>query len=152
MYGSSRISAVCRINRIPFPPAPGKPRTKLFGNDGTVPLQLQEFRLWGGKQTCFTRIHPQKERRKNSLHIQADRFNPPAPDFLAADYAEEAPAYLFWRIETGKHIEPFYSQGSVMPAFGAYFSERQIWQLVAYLRNRAKRSTSAAQESDRTFS
>jgi len=83
---------------------------------------------------------------------RAARFNPPAPDFLAADYAEEAPAYLFWRIETGKHIEPFYSQGSVMPAFGAYFSERQIWQLVAYLRNRAKRSTSAAQESDRTFS
>ncbi|MHB1397979.1 MAG: hypothetical protein ACYDAI_08910 [Trichloromonadaceae bacterium] len=26
------------------------------------------------------------------------------------------PAYLYWRIETGKNAEPFRSRGSVMPA------------------------------------
>lgn len=69
--------------------------------------------------------------------LRSADFNPPAPTFLNSAYAEADPAYLFWRIKEGKMIEPFYSQGSVMPAFGPHFSERQIWQLVAYLRQRA---------------
>ncbi len=47
------------------------------------------------------------------------------------------PAFLFWRISKGKTVEPYLSQGSVMPAWGRYFSDRQIWDLVAYLRQRS---------------
>jgi len=64
-------------------------------------------------------------------------FQPPAPDFTDIHYREIDPAYLFWRIEVGKQVEPYRSQGSVMPAWGAHFSEQQIWQLVAYLQSRA---------------
>ena len=69
--------------------------------------------------------------------LRVARFNPPAPDFLDPGYTQTDPAYLFWRISEGKRVEPFYSRGSVMPAFGPYFSDQQIWQLVAFLRQRA---------------
>jgi mono/diheme cytochrome c family protein len=64
-------------------------------------------------------------------------FEPPAPDFTDRHYKEIDPAYLYWRIETGKNVEPYQSQGSVMPAWGAHFSEEQIWQIVSFLRFRA---------------
>lgn len=64
-------------------------------------------------------------------------FNPPAPDFTNPHYLTVDPAYLYWRIEVGKTVEPYHSQGSVMPAWGMHFSENQIWQIVAYLRARA---------------
>ncbi|MGK2944410.1 MAG: c-type cytochrome [Desulfuromonadales bacterium] len=64
-------------------------------------------------------------------------FNPPAPDFTDARYRMADPAYLYWRIETGKTVEPYRSQGSVMPVWGMHFSEKQIWQTVAYLQHRA---------------
>jgi len=69
--------------------------------------------------------------------LRATMFNPPAPDFLTYDYMQADPAYLYWRIREGKTVEPFYSQGSVMPAFGPHFSALQTWQLVAYLKRRA---------------
>jgi mono/diheme cytochrome c family protein len=47
------------------------------------------------------------------------------------------PAYLYWRIEVGKSIEPFRAQGSVMPAWGMHLTEQQLWQIVAYLQVRA---------------
>ena len=68
---------------------------------------------------------------------RADFFEPPAPDFTDARYRQVDPAYLYWRIETGKTVEPYRSQGSVMPAWGAHFSEEQVWQTVAYLQARA---------------
>lgn len=64
-------------------------------------------------------------------------FVPPAPDFTDAHYRMMDPAYLYWRIEVGKTVEPFRSQGSVMPAWGMYLSEQQLWQIVAYLQVRA---------------
>jgi mono/diheme cytochrome c family protein len=64
-------------------------------------------------------------------------FNPSAPDFTEAHYRDASPAYLYWRIEVGKTVEPFLSQGSVMPAWGTHFSEEMTWQLVAYLNSRA---------------
>ena len=64
-------------------------------------------------------------------------FNPPAPDFTNPHYLTVDPAYLYWRIEVGKTVEPYHSQGSVMPAWGMHFSEDQIWQIVAYLQARA---------------
>jgi mono/diheme cytochrome c family protein len=68
---------------------------------------------------------------------RANFFSPPAPDFSDSHYRQVDPAYLFWRIEVGKSVEPYLSRGSVMPAWGAYFSDRQIWQIVAYLQSRA---------------
>ncbi len=67
---------------------------------------------------------------------RADFFRPPAPDFSESRYRLADPAYLFWRISEGKTVEPFLSQGSVMPAWGAHFSEIEIWQMVSYLRVR----------------
>lgn len=64
-------------------------------------------------------------------------FHPPAPDFLAESYLSSDPSYLFWRISTGKTVEPFLSRGSVMPAWGPYLTEEQIWQLVSYVQRRA---------------
>jgi mono/diheme cytochrome c family protein len=64
-------------------------------------------------------------------------FNPPAPDFTNPHYLTVDPAYLYWRIEVGKTVEPYRSQGSVMPAWGVHFTEDQTWQIVAYLQSRA---------------
>lgn len=64
-------------------------------------------------------------------------FEPPAPDFTDAHYQEVDPAYLYWRIEVGKDVEPYRTEGSVMPAWGLHFSDEEIWQVVAYLQARA---------------
>jgi mono/diheme cytochrome c family protein len=68
---------------------------------------------------------------------RASFFEPAAPDFTDAYYRDTDPAYLYWRIEAGKTVEPYLSQGSVMPAWGAHLSEEKIWQIVAYLQFRA---------------
>ena len=68
---------------------------------------------------------------------RADFFRPPAPDFTDPAYRQKDPAYLFWRISRGKTVEPYLSRGSVMPAWGPYLSETEIWQLVAYVRSRS---------------
>ena len=72
---------------------------------------------------------------------RAARFEPPAPDFRHPNYASVAAAYLYWRIDTGKQVEPYRSRGSVMPAWGPYLSNEKIWQLVAYLQKRARNET-----------
>lgn len=69
---------------------------------------------------------------------RADFFSPPAPDFKSRHYAVVDPAYLYWRIAKGKTVEPFLSQGSVMPHWEAYFNPDQIWSLVAYLQSRSR--------------
>lgn len=68
---------------------------------------------------------------------RADFFQPPAPDFTDPAYRHRDPAYLYWRIAEGKNVEPYRSEGSVMPAWGPHFSPTEIWQLVAYLRTRS---------------
>lgn len=68
---------------------------------------------------------------------RATFFQPAAPDFTDMRYRDIDPAYLYWRIETGKTVEPYLSLGSVMPAWGVHFSTQQIWQVVAYLQSRA---------------
>jgi mono/diheme cytochrome c family protein len=64
-------------------------------------------------------------------------FQPPAPDFTEAHFRDSDPAYLFWRIEVGKTVEPYLSSGSVMPSWRG-LPDQEIWQLVAYLKTRAK--------------
>ena len=44
-----------------------------------------------------------------------------------------SPQYLFWRVSEGGQVEPFRSQGSVMPAWRFQLGEEQRWQLVAYI-------------------
>lgn len=39
--------------------------------------------------------------------------------------------YLFWRISEGGAFDPF---NSLMPAWGTLLSEREIWELVSYIR------------------
>jgi len=99
-------------------------------------LQNQENIMAGRalyQQHC-TRCHGKPE---EGGPVQA--FSPAAAHFISDRYANMDPAYLYWRIETGKNAEPYRSQGSVMPAWGPYFSEEQIWQLVAYIQKRAQR-------------
>ena len=67
---------------------------------------------------------------------RAGRFVPAAADFVRPSAITLAPDYLYWRIARGKQVEPYRSQGSVMPAWEPHLSEQQIWQLVAYLRQR----------------
>ena len=42
-----------------------------------------------------------------------------------------ADGYLFWRISEGGAFDPF---NSLMPAWGTLLNEREIWELVSYLR------------------
>ena len=74
--------------------------------------------------------------------VRADFFEPPAPDFSERKYREIDGGYLFWRIAEGKSVEPFRSRGSVMPAWGVHFSDRQIWGLVVYIKQRSGSETS----------
>ena len=67
----------------------------------------------------------------------AGRFVPPAPDFFSDKYLSLDPARLYWRIAEGKRIASYRQQGSVMPAWEPYLTPQQIWQLVAYLRQRS---------------
>ncbi|MFN2275492.1 MAG: c-type cytochrome [Anaerolineales bacterium] len=39
--------------------------------------------------------------------------------------------YLFWRISEGGSFDPF---NSLMPSWGTLLSEREIWELVSYIR------------------
>ncbi len=98
---------------------------------------LQEVKNQQAGETLFkqhcTECHGKPSEGRSP---RADFFEPPAPDFYAARYAKIDPAYLFWRITHGKTVEPYLSKGSVMPSFGPYLSEEQIWQLVSYLRVR----------------
>jgi len=121
----------------------------LAGCDGTVPAYprrplpaglLEQAQSRAAGQELFREhcagCHGAREEGRSP---RADFFQPPAPDFRAPAYRTLDPAYLYWRIEAGKTVEPYLSRGSVMPGWGPYFSEEQIWQLVAYLRSRAAR-------------
>jgi mono/diheme cytochrome c family protein len=66
----------------------------------------------------------------------ADHLKPQPTDFASKSLRSVDPGFLFWRISKGKTVEPYLSKGSAMPAWGHYFSDRQIWELVAYLRER----------------
>lgn len=42
--------------------------------------------------------------------------------------------YIFWRISEGGTVDPFKTQGSLMPAWKNILSEKEIWQVVTYVR------------------
>ncbi len=68
-----------------------------------------------------------------------DLGGPQPPDFRADQYADVSPQYLYWRIAEGGTAEPFHSQGSRMPAHKNRFSDREMWQLVAYIKSLSQR-------------
>ena len=47
---------------------------------------------------------------------------------------QRTPQYLFWRLSEGGQVEPFRSQGSIMPAWKFQLSETQRWQVIAFIR------------------
>lgn len=98
-------------------------------------LRAQENQIAGGelfREHCV-RCHGTLEEGRSPRA----EFHPPASSFKTDRYRSIDPAYLYWRIREGKTVEPYLSRGSVMPAYGSYFSEKQIWQLVAYTRSRS---------------
>jgi len=96
-----------------------------------------EMQLNSGKSLFMNKCVSCHGKLNEGRSDRAAFFVPPAPDFTDAHYRRVDPAYLYWRIEVGKSVEPFRSQGSVMPAWGMHLTEQQLWQIVAYLQVRA---------------
>ncbi len=48
-----------------------------------------------------------------------------------------SPQYFFWRVSEGGRVEPFRSQGSIMPAWQYQLTDEQRWQVIAYIRTLA---------------
>lgn len=72
--------------------------------------------------------------RGNGTGPYALRLLPKPADFTDPSAASRrTPAYMFWRISEGKNVEPYYSQGSSMPAWKQHLTEAEIWQVIAYL-------------------
>jgi mono/diheme cytochrome c family protein len=56
----------------------------------------------------------------------------PADFTDAAGVAEMTESYWFWRVSEGGQVEPFKSQGSVMPAWKETLSVDDRWAVIAY--------------------
>jgi mono/diheme cytochrome c family protein len=97
----------------------------------TDPMQIAAGQRLFQEKCASCHGHPDEGRSP-----RADFFQPVAPDFTVPDYRRADPAYLFWRIEVGKTVEPYLSQGSVMPSWRG-LTDGEIWQLVAYLQARS---------------
>jgi high-affinity iron transporter len=64
------------------------------------------------------------------------KFGPKPADFTnRARMRSLSPQYLFWRVSEGGRVEPFRSQGSIMPAWRYQLSEEQRWQVIAFIRS-----------------
>jgi mono/diheme cytochrome c family protein len=106
----------------------------------TMPADLAKNAplLAEAKQLFLTRCADCHGKLSEGRMARADFFEPAAPDFTGTIYRQIDPSYLFWRISEGKTVEPYLTKGSVMPAWGAHFSDIEIWGLVAYLMNRSR--------------
>ena len=105
----------------------------------TMPAGLLQdnAQLIAGEQLFLEKCASCHGKPSEGRSARADFFEPAAADFHEARFRQVEPAYLYWRIEVGKTVEPYLSQGSVMPAWGEHLTERQIWQLVAYIKTRS---------------
>jgi hypothetical protein len=66
-------------------------------------------------------------------------FGPQPADFTDRTKVQlRTPQYLFWRVSEGGQVEPFRSQGSIMPAWKFKLSELERWQVIAYIRTLAR--------------
>ncbi len=74
--------------------------------------------------------------------LQGDGQGTTSPPFglKPANFTDRArmqslsPQYLFWRVSEGGRVEPFRSEGSIMPAWKYQLDDDQRWQLIAYIR------------------
>lgn len=119
------LLAACGERQVAYPARQAP--ANLLGNAAQIAAGQTLFR----EKCAACHGHPDEGRSP-----RADFFQPPAPDFTSPAYRASDPAYLFWRIEVGKTVEPYLSRGSVMPSWRA-LSDAEIWQLVAYLKARA---------------
>lgn len=66
-------------------------------------------------------------------------FGPQPVDFTdGAHMASLSPQYLFWRVSEGGRVEPYRSQGSIMPAWKYLLDGDMRWQVIAYVRTLAR--------------
>jgi len=66
-------------------------------------------------------------------------FGPQPADFTdRAKVDLRTPQYLFWRVSEGGQVEPFRSQGSIMPAWKYQLNEQQRWQVISFIRTFAR--------------
>jgi mono/diheme cytochrome c family protein len=64
---------------------------------------------------------------------QARSLNPSPADLRNLTGARGEPGYWFFRIKEGGKAEPLARDRSAMPGWGEHMSDREIWQVVAYM-------------------
>ena len=64
---------------------------------------------------------------------QARSLNPAPSDLRNLSGQRREPGYWFFRIKEGGKAEPLARPRSAMPAWGDHLSDREIWEVVAYL-------------------
>lgn len=69
--------------------------------------------------------------------LQARSLNPAPSDLRNLSGRRGEPGYWFFRIKEGGKAEPLARPRSAMPAWGDHMSDREIWEIVAYLASMA---------------
>lgn len=65
--------------------------------------------------------------------VQARSLSPAPSDLRNLSGQRSEPGYWFFRIKEGGKAEPLARPRSAMPAWGDHMSDREIWEIVAYL-------------------
>ena len=65
--------------------------------------------------------------------LQARSLNPAPSDLRNLSGQRGEAGYWFFRIKEGGKAEPLARPRSAMPAWGDHLSDREIWEIVAYL-------------------
>jgi mono/diheme cytochrome c family protein len=106
----------------------------------TPPVSLDSpDTIAAGKATFLANCTPCHGIAGNGQGTTKPAFGPPPADFTdRARMQALSPQYLFWRISEGGRIEPFRSQGSIMPAWKYQLTAEQRWQAIAFIRTLAR--------------
>ena len=64
---------------------------------------------------------------------QARSLDPAPSDLRNLSGRRSEPGYWFFRVKEGGKAEPLARARSAMPAWGDHLSDREIWEIVAYL-------------------
>lgn len=65
---------------------------------------------------------------------QARSLTPSPADLRNLSGPRSEPGYWFFRIKQGGKAEPLARDRSAMPAWGEHLTDREIWQVVAYMK------------------
>ncbi|HEX9075632.1 MAG TPA: cytochrome c [Anaerolineae bacterium] len=106
----------------------------------TPPVNLDSpDTIAAGKAIFLTDCVPCHGIAGNGQGATKPAFGPPPVDFTdRARMQPLSPQYLFWRIGEGGRVEPFRSQGSIMPAWKYQLTAEQRWQVIAFIRTLAR--------------